>query len=137
VILIPLFLTAEVAKVDQFSDSYLLQLLRRALNKCDAEFTCPQQRDLIRHVLTHERNLVAVLPTGSGKSMAWLIPSIIPSEKTSVVIVPHQSLLHDHIKEARERQISFHHWTANNRGVELAKIIFIAMESVTSKAFQE
>jgi superfamily II DNA helicase RecQ len=112
-------------------------LLRRVLNKDDAEFTCPQQGDMIRHVLTGSRNLVAILPTGSGKSMAWLIPAIIPSERVSIVIVPYQALLQDHIKEARERQISFHHWTAENKGTELAKVIFIAMESVTSKSFQE
>jgi superfamily II DNA helicase RecQ len=133
-----LFLLAvEHVTTKQFSDEYLLGLLRTVLKKNDATFTCPEQRDMIRHVLAGARNMVVILPTGSGKSMAWLIPAIIPSDKVSVVIVPYQSLLQDHIKEAKERQIRFHHWKADDKDIQQAKVVFVAMESVISKSFQE
>jgi superfamily II DNA helicase RecQ len=117
-------------------DVDLLGLLRAILKKAEAVFTSPQQMELVRHVLEGTRNVVGILPTGGGKSMAWLIPAMV-SDKISIVIVPNHTLLQEHIREAQERKIPTHHWITNDATVGAAKLVFIAMESVTSKRFQE
>ena len=61
------------------------------------------QEAIIQYILKGE-NILAVLPTGAGKSLCYQIPAII-SEKYSIVISPLISLMKDQVDELNKKGI--------------------------------
>ena len=64
-------------------------------------------------VLKNDSNLVVVLPTGGGKSLAWEGPAHTESEGTTVVLSPQLSLTADMVRRAREAGIVHSVFRAN------------------------
>ena len=44
----------------------------------------PNQKEIIEHVLS-EKKLLAVMPTGAGKSLCYQIPAIVSSKRTIII----------------------------------------------------
>ncbi len=70
----------------------------------------PQQTLVIRAAL-HERDVLAVLPTGAGKSLCFQIPALASSGLT-LVISPLIALMEDQVTVARRRRIPARAWTS-------------------------
>ncbi len=60
----------------------------------------PNQRELIAHILAGE-DVLAVMPTGAGKSMVYQIPAIV-SDGLAIVISPLISLMKDQVDALRQ-----------------------------------
>ena len=99
--------------------------------------TCPKSDDqyrLCKEVVQKEWNIVTILPTASGKSAAWLVPAMMDSlfTKLIVVIVPFKQLLKQHLATALGHKLNAEHWTAS-MGTNVAlstSILFVACESI-------
>jgi superfamily II DNA helicase RecQ len=100
------------------------------------DFRSNEQREVVVRSLARCANFVGILPTGGGKSLAFLAPAILEPFMT-VVMVPHKSLLNELMKKAKTiKGLKVAHWTAQNRDVGNATLIFVALESIVSYAFQ-
>jgi ATP-dependent DNA helicase RecQ len=63
----------------------------------------PGQEEVVRTVLAG-RDVLAVMPTGAGKSLCYQLPALVGGGLT-VVVSPLISLMHDQIEKLRERGI--------------------------------
>ena len=66
------------------------------------------QPEIIQKILANE-NVLAVMPTGAGKSLCYQLPAII-SKRPTIVVSPLISLIDDQVKGLKEN------------GIEVAKI---------------
>ena len=80
----------------------------------------PPQTRVIRAAL-QERDVLAVLPTGAGKSLCFQVPALASSGLT-LVISPLIALMEDQVTTARRRGIPTRAWTSGTRSEERAAI---------------
>lgn len=106
----------------------------------------PSQQEIIGHILNGE-NVVAVLPTGAGKSLCYQIPAMI-SDNYSIVISPLIALMKDQVDSInRKKEISAFinstlEWIEiekilNDIRFGKIKLLYIAPERLESKEFSE
>lgn len=102
------------------------------------------QQELIESIL-EERDTVAVMPTGSGKSLCYQIPALL-LEGVSVVISPLISLMKDQVDALKEMGIkaTFINSSISNQELELRikaaaageyKLLYVAPERLNSFRF--
>jgi hypothetical protein len=96
------------------------------------------QRHLCIAVIEREKNVVAILPTGGGKSTAWLVSALVAPDVTTVVVVPFKELLNQHVKTAIGHGLNAMRWTATSGQVqEATNLLFLACESAKSASFSK
>ena len=81
------------------SDQELLDTLRRLLDKKDAQFE-PFQEETIKKIL-NKQDVLAVVPTGSGKSMCYQVPAMLLPGVT-IVITPLLALMKDQVRKLKK-----------------------------------
>ena len=64
----------------------------------------PGQEEIIQCILRNE-NILAVMPTGAGKSLCYQIPAIV-SQKKTVIISPLIALINDQVDSLKQNGIS-------------------------------
>jgi hypothetical protein len=109
----------------------------RKLYGPDARPKSQAQLELCEAVIQKSFNVIAVLPTGAGKSAAWLVPAVVLPRTITVVVVPFERLLSQHLRSAQNLGIYAIHWRAGlgSNVPKEVKILFMAVESFTSLAF--
>ena len=105
----------------------------------------PGQRDLIDSVLAG-RDVVAVMPTGSGKSLCYQLPAVL-LEGTTIVVSPLIALMKDQLDGLRERGVpaaAIHSGlpaaARSSAQAELAagrlRMVYIAPERLSNRGFR-
>jgi DEAD/DEAH box helicase len=94
-----------------------------------------EQYRLCKEVLQKEKNVVAILPTGSGKSAAWLVPAMVERDSIVVVVVPFRQLLMQHLTTALSHNLNAIRWTSEiGTNVDQdTNLLFVACESIKGK----
>lgn len=96
-------------------DEELLSVLSRYTGKPDPSFTSENQKNLLRAVLKPKyANVIAILPTGSGKSIAIFAPILAEETGVSVVITPHCALRQQLADQAKAFGICHLVWNQRN-----------------------
>ncbi len=106
----------------------------------------PPQEEIVRAVL-QKRDVLALLPTGGGKSVCFQLPAMLLEGKT-LVISPLIALMEDQILTLREKRIKagYIHSGLHFKQVERTmdqfafgdlKLLYVAPERLTSVYFQE
>jgi hypothetical protein len=106
--------------------------LRRALGDDRADWKSEEQRKTVMYSLDNSKHLVSVMNTGEGKSMTWVICSLLQSV-VSVVVVPFHTLLTQHLDNARRMGCKAMQWTTDMTSLCGNNLIFMAMETAASK----
>jgi ATP-dependent DNA helicase RecQ len=132
------------------SDTQVEELLRQAVERMRSTFQIPSfrpgQERVIRHVLGG-RNVLAVMPTGSGKSLTYQLPSLVLPGLT-VVISPLIALIKDQFEKLRAREVPAFRLDSSLKQSERenvlsrltageGKLVLTTPETATSGAFRE
>lgn len=81
--------------------------MRKALRQADTTWTSEGQRQAVMATLQCQTDVVAVLATGAGKTMTAIVPALIESNHTTVVVVPLKALLNDYVRRFNTMNIPF------------------------------
>ncbi|KAJ3552759.1 hypothetical protein NP233_g12801 [Leucocoprinus birnbaumii] len=71
--------------------------LRNYLGDPSAEWTCPEQRLAVHAAVSHKKDVVAIFPTGKGKSIIAILCASI-RRKLVVIVVPFVALAQDWLR---------------------------------------
>lgn len=92
------------------------------------------QKKAIEAIVAGESPVVAVMPTGAGKSMLFMLPSWAEQGGTTVVVVPLVSLRGDMMRRCKELGILCAEWESR-RPPDAAAIVFVTPESAVGEDF--
>ncbi|KAF8181991.1 P-loop containing nucleoside triphosphate hydrolase protein, partial [Mycena galopus ATCC 62051] len=113
-----------------------LELLRRGLRNDDAQFLSAQQEQAVTLALQRQRNFLACLPPGGGKSEVYRVAAENEPGHTTVVMCPNVALLRDQLQKASDRGLTTAVWTSAQGGpIPRAQLVFVALETITSRKF--
>ena len=105
----------------------------------------PGQYNIIENFL-RGRDVLAILPTGDGKSLCYMLPAVL-REGTTIVVTPIISLMQDQVRAARSKGIPalYINSTMHRRDIEKSyrllksgrlRLLYIAPERVLTAEFQ-
>ncbi|KAF7174655.1 hypothetical protein CNMCM6106_000807 [Aspergillus hiratsukae] len=92
------------------------------------------QDPAIRAIQRGESPVVAVMPTGGGKSMLFMVPAFATPGGTTVVVVPLVALRADMTRRCQQLGISCVAWESR-RPPDAASIVLVTPESAVSPDF--
>lgn len=78
-------------------------------------------------------HVVAILPTGAGKSLLFMLPCTIPDAATTILIVPLVSLHGDMLRRIKEMSIDHLEWRSGES--REAALVLVSAEAALSKGF--
>jgi superfamily II DNA helicase RecQ len=87
------------------------------------------QEQAIQAIQARVSPVVAVMPTGTGKSVLFMLPAWAESGGTTVVIVPLIALRYDMQRRCRALGISCAEWESNRSPPDAASIVLMTPES--------
>ncbi|KAF8868519.1 hypothetical protein BD779DRAFT_1683677 [Infundibulicybe gibba] len=87
-----------------------LTALRQLVKNDMAIWTCPEQQAGVQVALDHQDDLLAILPTGSGKTMLALIPALMERDMITIIVLPLRSLLADYKRKLEEMNMGYEHF---------------------------
>lgn len=94
----------------EYKGDMILAGLRAVLRNGDAQFRSPQQEDAIRRAAARETPLVAVLPTGSGKSLVFIVPAILAGAGVTIVVAPFAELKRQLVSRCADAGLECKQW---------------------------
>lgn len=111
----------------------IYELLTQLLGR-EAQFRGVQEAS-ISATMGGASRVLAVMGTGSGKSLTFMLPAAWREARTTVVVVPMTALRSDLRRRCLEAQIACVEWDAA-RPPEMARMVLVTPESVITKAFR-
>nr|GEZ17793.1 RecQ helicase L2 [Tanacetum cinerariifolium] len=126
---------ADEARVDRWARLRKMDTaaqLQRMMGKT-AEFR-GVQKEAIEAIVAGRSHVVAVMPTGAGKSMLFMLPAWAEQGGTTVVVVPLIALRGDMMRRCRKLGISCAEWDSR-RQPDAAAVVMVTPESAVSKEF--
>jgi RecQ family ATP-dependent DNA helicase len=106
--------------------------LQRMMGKT-AEFR-GVQKEAIDAIVAGQSHVVAVMPTGAGKSMLFMLPAWAEQGGTTVVVVPLIALRGDMMRRCRKLGISCAEWDSR-RPPDAAAVVLVTPESAVREEF--
>jgi superfamily II DNA helicase RecQ len=106
--------------------------LQRMMGK-EAEFR-GVQKEAIEAIVAGNSHVVAVMPTGAGKSMLFMLPAWAEQGGTTVVVVPLIALRGDMMRWCRKLGISCAKWDSR-RPPNAAAVVLATPESAVGEEF--
>ncbi|KAM0721351.1 hypothetical protein Q7P37_002275 [Cladosporium fusiforme] len=86
-------------------------------------------------IMSWTEQVVAILPTGAGKSLLFMLPCSLPDAGITILIVPLVALHGDMLRRVREMKIDHLEWQPGES--REASLILVSAEAVSSKEFMK
>ena len=115
------------------TDDELTRALCTATGCPDASFRSDSQRRDVRTVVNVQTDWLFVRPTGSGKTLLFLIPALVHTTRITVVVCPLLALQHDLLRRARTAGIDA--VTFEERNSFAARLVVVAAEHTEQPAY--
>ncbi|KAH6984192.1 P-loop containing nucleoside triphosphate hydrolase protein [Ilyonectria sp. MPI-CAGE-AT-0026] len=91
-------------------DRLLRRALQQALRNEDADFRSAEQKEAIQRAAAKQTPLVAILPTGAGKSLVFMVPALLIGAGMTIVVVPFRALKAQLVSRCREAGLTCSAW---------------------------
>jgi superfamily II DNA helicase RecQ len=125
---------AELRRYRQIHDVDIDVELVRFYGNADAGFRGIQEAALRAIIYSDEVFILAIMPTGSGKSLLFMLLAAASQDGVTIVIVLMVALRQDIYEHSNERGILYVEWDGK-RLLYNAYIILVMLESVVTLAF--
>lgn len=79
--------------------------------------------------------VVAILPTGAGKSLLFMLPCTLPDARTTILVVPLVALHGDMLRRIRKLSIDHLEWQPGES--REAALIIVSAEAASSRDFMK
>jgi superfamily II DNA helicase RecQ len=84
--------------------------LRKLYNDEAATWLSEGQRDAMQTVLSDPAQLVVVMATGAGKSLLYMLPTLLPGSLVTILIIPLLALKQDTLRRCDKMGLSYALW---------------------------
>ncbi|KAG6382208.1 hypothetical protein JVT61DRAFT_861 [Boletus reticuloceps] len=84
-----------------------LYKIRELLHQDSLDWTSREQKEAMNATLQGQTDVVAILPTGGGKSMLAIIPSLLEVNKTTVLVLPLNALIMDYERRLQKMHVPY------------------------------
>jgi len=92
------------------------------------------QKEAINAIIAGESPIVAVMPTGGGKSLLFMLPAFAEQGGTTVVVVPLIALQGDMKRRCQKLGISCVEWESRHPP-DAAAVVLVTPESAVGETF--
>ena len=116
-----------------YTPEELLAGLRRLHQDETAEWRSPEQRRAVATVVSGDEQIVIVLPTGAGKSLAFMLPCTLRDARTTVLVVPLVALRVDLSRRLLEGGVMYAEWSVEQPDV--APLVLVSVEAAATDDF--
>ena len=114
-------------------DQLLRRALRAVLRDDSAEFRTPQQEEAVKLAAAKESPLVAVLPTGGGKSLVFMVPAMMAGAGVTVVVAPYAELKRELVTRCVDAGLDCRHWPQAREATP--RIVIVSGEAASGEDF--
>lgn len=92
-----------------------------------------EQEKALTVIMSWTEQVVAILPTGAGKSLLFMLPCTLPDAGVTILVVPLVSLHGDMLRRIRKMKIDHLEWQPGES--REAALILVSAEAVSTKGF--
>ncbi|KAG1844369.1 hypothetical protein F4604DRAFT_1937570 [Suillus subluteus] len=95
-----------------------------------------EQCKAIMSVMSTKKDTIITLKTGGGKSALWMTAPLIDPSQRCIVVCPFVVLLEEQVEKCLQFGLRAHNFTKDKNVPLDVQILFVQVESASSKAFQ-
>ncbi|KAH8750128.1 hypothetical protein F5882DRAFT_488067 [Hyaloscypha sp. PMI_1271] len=106
----PTILSLDKPNLEPGKGQLILKALRAVLRDGHALFRTPQQEEAVRLAAAKESPLVAILPTGGGKSLVFMVPAMLSGSGVTIVVAPYAELKRQLVTRCIDAGLDCKHW---------------------------
>ncbi|KAM0720756.1 hypothetical protein Q7P37_004893 [Cladosporium fusiforme] len=118
-----------------WSAETLLGGVKKLYGNREAAWKSAEQEQALTTIMSWTEQVVAILPTGAGKSLLFMLPCSLPDAGITILIVPLVALHGDMLRRVREMKIDHLEWQPGES--REASLILVSAEAVSSKEFMK
>ena len=118
-----------------WSTEALLGGVRKLYGNKEAGWKSVEQEQALATIMSWTEQVVAILPTGAGKSLLFMLPCTLPDAGVTILIVPLVALHGDMLRRVREMKIDHLEWQPGES--REAALVLVSAEAVSSKDFMK
>ena len=100
----------------------------------DAAYNSYQSK-AIQAVISNRLQVVAVLPTGSGKSLLYQLPARLPGAGTTLLIVPLVALKQDTVQKCKRLGVDCTVWSSEQPPSPGCPLVLVSLDQAVQKPF--
>lgn len=109
--------------------------MRKLYGNKEAGWKSVEQEQALATIMSWTEQVVAILPTGAGKSLLFMLPCTLPDAGVTILIVPLVALHGDMLRRVREMKIDHLEWQPGES--REAALVLVSAEAVSSKDFMK
>lgn len=116
-----------------WSAEALLGGARKLFNQNMLEWKSAEQEQTMTIIMSWTEQVVAILPTGAGKSLLFMLPCTLPDAGITILVVPLVSLRADLLRRLRELCIDHIEWLPGE--TRDSSLVLVTAEAASTKDF--
>ncbi|KAM0714674.1 hypothetical protein Q7P37_003053 [Cladosporium fusiforme] len=116
-----------------WSTEALLGGVKKLYRNKEAGWKSAEQEQALTTIMSWTEQVVAILPTGAGKSLLFMLPCTLPDAGITVLVVPLVSLYGDMLRRLKEMSIDHLEWHPGES--REAALVLVSAEAASSKDF--